>query len=128
MCIGNIYKTPMDERDGITTKGNYDHRNKFIIIIGKDTINNCLGVVIVNSKINNLWADYDFQYELKSEKYKGIFETNSYVNCSSLREIDPSRLNKEKGAIDKWDYDVIVHKIRKHPKIKKHTLKKYNLA
>jgi hypothetical protein len=74
----------MDEKDGITPKGIYDHRNKFIIIIGKDTNNNCLGVVVVNSKINHLWTDYDFQYELKCEKYKGIFECNSYANCTSL--------------------------------------------
>ena len=128
MCIGSIYKIPMDEKDGITTKGNYDHRNKFIIVIGKDMNNNCLGVVVVNSKINHLWSDYDFQYELKCEKYKGIFETNCYVNCSSVKPIDPGRLNKEKGTIDQWDYNAIVDKIKKNPKIKKHTLKKYNLA
>lgn len=127
MCIGNIYKIPMDEKDGITPKGNYDHRNKFIIIIGKDTSNNCLGVVVVNSKINHLWSEYDFQYELKSEKYVGIFKSNSYVNCTSLRPINQSRLNDAKGTIDQLDYDAIVRKIKNHPKIKKSTLKKYNL-
>jgi len=127
MCIGNIYKIPMYEKDGITPKGNYDHRNKFIIIVGKDTNNNCLGVVVVNSKINHLWTEYDFQHELKCEKYKGIFEVNCYVNCASLRPVSPSRLNDTKGAIDQWDYDAIVKKIRNHPKIKNHTLKKFNL-
>jgi mRNA-degrading endonuclease toxin of MazEF toxin-antitoxin module len=117
----------MGEEDGITPKGTYDHRNKFIIVIGKDTGNNYLGVVVVNSKINHLWAEYDFQHELKYEKYSGIFECNSYANCASLRPIDPSRLNKEKGTIDQWDYEAIVHKIKNHPKISKHTLKKYNL-
>jgi len=44
-----------------------------------------------------------------------------------LRPIDPSRLNEEKGTIDEGDYNAIVSKIKKNPKIKKHTLKKYNL-
>jgi len=77
-------------------------------------------------KINHLWAEYDFQYELKCEKYKGIFDSNGFVNCSSLRPVNPSRLNQEKGTIDQWDYEAIVGKIKKYTKIKKHTLKKYN--
>jgi mRNA-degrading endonuclease toxin of MazEF toxin-antitoxin module len=117
----------MNEKDEITSKGEDKHRNKFIIIVGKDTNNNFLGVVVINSKINLLWTEYDFQYELKWEKYKDVFEHNSYVNCSSIRPVNPNRLNKKKGTIDKWDYEAIVDKIKKHPKISKHILKKYNL-
>ena len=132
MCIGNIYKIPMYKEDGITPKGNHKHRDKLIIVIGKDTKDNYLGVVVVNSEINLLFAEYDFLYEIKYEKYKGVFdedvfEKNSYVDCAIIRDISTSRFNDPIGVIDQWDYDAIIRKITNNPKIDKHTLKKYNI-
>ena len=54
----------MGERDKITPKDGYKDRDKFIIVIGKDSNNNFLGVVVINSKINLLWDDYNFQHGL----------------------------------------------------------------
>ena len=128
MCIGNIYKIPMNKEDGITVKGDYEFRNKYIIVLGVDDKNNFLGAVVVNSEINLLWCDFDYQYEIKCEKYEKIFEKNSYVDCTMVYSINQDRIqDKELGKIDIDDYETIVNKIRKHPDITKRTLKKFKL-
>ena len=129
MCIiGNVYKIPMNEEDGITVKDDYDFRNKYIIVLGVDGKNNILGVVVTNSQINLLHHEFDFQYEIKQEKYEEIFEKDSYVDCSKLYSVYEGRIKyKKKGKINIDDYDAIVNKVRKHPDITKRTLKKFNL-
>ena len=61
------------------------------------------------------------------EKYEGVFEKNCYVNCSKLYSVNKNRLNTELGTIDKEDLDSIINKLKKHPKIKKGILKKFNI-
>ena len=128
MCIGNIYKIPMNEKDGITPKGGYDNRDKFIIIVGKNNPNDYYGVVVVNSKINILFADYNFQYELKHDKYTGILKENSYVDCTSIKRVIKERVIDSLGKIDDSDFESIVKKLKIHPNISKHELRKYNIV
>ena len=118
----------MNEKDGITVKGNYKFRNKLIIVLGIDSKNNFLGVVIANSHINLLHHEFDFQYEIKQEKYKESLEKDSYVDCSMLYSVNQDRIESEElDTIDMDDYEAIVNKIRKRPDISKRTLKKFNL-
>ena len=127
MRIGDIYKIPMDEKDGITPKGG-KYRDKLIIILGVDSKNEYVGVVVANSNINLLWDDFNFQYELKHEKYKKGLVKDSYVDCSILYSVDQNRITgKELDTIDLVDYEAIVNKIRKRPDITKRTLKNFNL-
>ncbi len=127
--IGDVYRIPLSEGDGITPKNNADTRNKFLVVLGSDQHNNFWGVVVVNSSINTMWANYDFQYEINAKKYPHIFTSKSYVNCASIKSIAIDRFKKLNfyGQLDNDDISSIIAKVKKCPDISKATLRKYNL-
>jgi mRNA-degrading endonuclease toxin of MazEF toxin-antitoxin module len=126
---GDICKIPLTQADSITPKDGYEQRNKLVVILGTDSKGHYYGIAVINHAINIKFANFDFQYCINVSKYPEIFTTNSYVNCSTVREIDMSRMEKSHrlGSLDTSDMDRIVHKLRECPDISKHLKKKYGL-
>ena len=119
--IGDFYRIKMDDKDGITPKGNDTHRYKYVIIIGHDK-NTLYGAVVTNTKDHHL-IPIEFQYPISLHEYK------CYVNCHKLYEVSSERLKPDcfQGNISKDDYELIVGCVKTSQLISNKKLKKFGL-
>jgi hypothetical protein len=119
--IGDIYRIPMDNSDGIKPKGSDTYRNKFIVIIGSDG-NGYFGAVVTNTKDHHL-IPIEFQYPLNHEGYA------CFVNCFKLYEVSSERLPQVlyRGNVSDEDLELIMDCVRTSPRISENTLKRYGL-
>lgn len=121
--IGDVFRLKMHPEDGLHLKNGADSRNKFIIITGFTPEGTIIGTVLINSK--NGFPESE-QYPLTKDKYAFLSHT-SYVDCSSLFELDNTRLSSEcfKGTINNDDLQLILKTIAKSQDITPKQKKKF---
>lgn len=128
--LGDVYKIPMTNQDGITPKDGYSERNKFFIVLGFDGDGNIYGGVIVNSKINPKLPTTitDYYMPIKSSRYKFLCY-DSFINCSELKTTTAKKLllGNKVGEINQEDYNLIVDTIKESPNENKARLKQFGL-
>ena len=126
---------PLTPKEGITPKNPGDQsRNKFFIVIGKDSNNNIYGIVVINFGINPNLTQYvkDIHYPISDTKYK-FLDHNSFVNCSKIKQVTSRRFGEMfnkgsfKGVMLDDDLELIKDTLRDAETIPLKTLKAFGL-
>ena len=131
--IGSIFKMPMNESHKITTKNGQKDRDKLFIVIGFTEDSNIVGIVIINSNIN----EHDFtpelyigHYELRECHYKGILIKNSFACCNDIKELKKKEVIERalhQGCLIDEDCDLIISHLKESKIITPKIKKKYGL-
>lgn len=133
--VGDVYRMPLTEEEGITPKNSGDDsRNKYFVIIGKDDVGNYIGFVVINSAINPKLPAHikEYHYPIKSQKHP-FLRKDSFVNCSAIMKIDKAKFstlfttNSHQGSIDPNDLECIIGAIRTNDNIPPKLLKQFGL-
>lgn len=85
--VGDIVFQCMDEKDGLTLKDGYSTRNKYFVIVGKNTKGDVIGLCLINSDLDfyqNNPKRQAFQYTLKQADYPDILDKDSRLDCAEL--------------------------------------------
>jgi len=85
--VGDIVFQCMDEKDGLTLKDGYSTRNKYFVIVGKNTKGDAIGLCLINSDLDfykNNPKRQAFQYTLKQADYPEILDKDSRLDCAEL--------------------------------------------
>lgn len=85
--VGDIVFQCMDEKDGLTLKDGYSTRNKYFVIVGKNTKGDVIGLCLINSDLDfykNNPKRQAFQYTLKQADYPEILDKDSRLDCAEL--------------------------------------------
>lgn len=128
--IGNVFKVPLDESNGITPKGGMSFRPKFFIILGIDNNGDVYGGVVVNSTINKnvQQGRRDWHYPIDNDKYD-FLDHNSFVDCTSIKVVPFEKLQSGyfAGQIDNDDLSLIIGAVKDSGFISKAELKRFNI-
>ena len=85
--VGDIVYQTLDRNDGLTLTGEYATRNKFFVIVGKNSKGDATGLCLVNSNID-FYKDVPqmqkFQYILKQADYPEVLTKDSRLDCAVL--------------------------------------------
>lgn len=85
--VGDIVYQTLDRNDGLTLTGEYATRNKFFVIVGKNSKGDAIGLCLVNSNID-FYRDVPqmqkFQYILKQADYPKVLTKDSRLDCAVL--------------------------------------------
>lgn len=85
--VGDIVYQTLDRNDGLTLTGEYSTRNKYFVIVGKNSKGDAIGLCLVNSNID-FYKDVPqmqkFQYILKQTDYPEILTKDSRLDCAVL--------------------------------------------
>ena len=85
--VGDIVYQNMDANDGLTLKNGYATRNKYFVIVGKNSKGDAIGLCLINSNLDffrNNPNRQKYQYTLKREDYPSILEKDSRLDCAEL--------------------------------------------
>lgn len=85
--VGDIVYQQMDSNDGLTLNGQYKTRNKYFVIVGKNSKGDAIGLCLINSNLDyykNVPAMQTFQYIMHHADYPGILEKDSRLDCARL--------------------------------------------
>ena len=85
--VGDIVYQTLDRNDGLTLTGEYSTRNKYFVIVGKNSKGDAIGLCLVNSNID-FYKDVPqmqkFQYILKQTDYPEVLTKDSRLDCAVL--------------------------------------------
>lgn len=88
--VGDIVYQCMDRNDGLTLKGKYSTRNKYFVIVGKNSNGDAIGLCLINSDLDYYKDNAErqkFQYTMKQENYPDILKKDSRLDCAELFEM-----------------------------------------
>ncbi len=132
---GDVLRMHLGQEEQIRGKNpGDDGRNKYFIVLGKDSEGNAVGFVVINSEINkNLPQEKkDMHYELKPEKYAFLNGRKRFVDCSAFRVIEKHKFNRlfsqsRKGRIEADDLKLIRTAVATWKDTPKNTVKRFGL-
>lgn len=113
-------------------------KEKRFIVLGKDTDNNYIGIVLINSNLNfkvmNNQELWNLQYPIKG-KDNDYLEWDSFVDCSQLIKLEYEYVknkiiekpNAVLGNVKKTDLDIIITLIKSSSNISPVELKNIGL-
>lgn len=85
--VGDIVYQTLDRNDGLTLTGDYVTRNKYFVIVGKNSKGDAIGLCLVNSNLD-FYKDVPqmqkFQYILKHADYPMVLTKDSRLDCAVL--------------------------------------------
>ena len=85
--VGDIVYQTLDRNDGLTLTGDYVTRNKYFVIVGKNSKGDAIGLCLVNSNLD-FYKDVPqmqkFQYILKHADYPTVLTKDSRLDCAVL--------------------------------------------
>lgn len=115
---GDVFRICLDRSNGITPKQGDISRNKFFVVLGKDSQGNIYGGVIINSAINQRLspARKMLLMPVKASKY-GFLEHDSFVDCACLMTVrsDGYATWQYKGRMDDDDVELITGTVSESP-------------
>lgn len=90
---GDVYRMCLDGREGIVGKDGAGSRNKFFVLIGKDSEGNAFGFFLINTNIYPSLPEVRKQKHIKllSENYDFLEGRDRYVDCSDFKIIKKER-------------------------------------
>lgn len=100
--VGDIIYVPLDEEDGLTLKGGYKDRLKYIVIVGFTPEGVAVGALLINSEIDPSKRSQELmncQYRLLHRHYKHILNYDSWLDCSDIFEIPKLKIEDKNGKI-----------------------------
>lgn len=94
---GAMVETVLGEEDGLTLKPGKTSRNKKLVVVGVDKVDDlCYGSVLINSAMNprSSYSDafLSAQYLLKPENYPDFLTHESFVDCAKVFSFPLSKL------------------------------------
>jgi hypothetical protein len=130
--IGQIYHTRLFLKDGVTPKPGQKYCDKFVIIVGHDNHNHAVGVIVVNSKINNINYSnglFILHYPLDATKYPEFLNHNSHANCSLLIPLEVERINPKdyRAKLNEEDIHYILETLRDAESIETKKKKRFGI-
>jgi hypothetical protein len=85
--VGDIVFQTLDRNDGLTLTSDYATRNKYFVIVGKNSKGDAIGLCLVNSNLD-FYKDVPemqkFQYILKQADYPAVLTKDSRLDCAVL--------------------------------------------
>lgn len=108
------------------------HRDKYFVILGKDSDGLYIALSLINSEINsNLKSRIGlYQYQIKQEDYSFLQGKDRFVDCYSIKEVSASRileLGEYKGVLNDGDLAKVIELVNTSPVISVAMLKQYSL-
>lgn len=100
--VGDIIYVSMDANDGLTLKGEYRDRNKYIVIIGFTPEGVAVGALLINSNIDSSKRSkelLDSQYPLMARNYRNILDYDSWLDCSDIFELSKQKIKDRGGRL-----------------------------
>lgn len=134
--VGDVFRMHLGSEEKVLAKHpGEDGRNKYFIVLVIDEDNTALGLVLIESEINQHLPQIrqDLHYPLEASKYPFLNGQNRYVDCSDLKEITSTRFaslfsgEKEKGHILQEDLDCIIEAVASYEDAEPKLLKKFGL-
>lgn len=120
---GNVYRIPMDEKNGITPKNVGDlYRNKFFIVLGFMPDGAVYGGVIINSEINKSLPIAIQKLHIPIQRiHYNFLVRDSYVNCSDIKRVNINSFSKWQylGVLNETDFNIIVETLQNSPSVSK---------
>lgn len=87
LSVGDIVYQNMDRKDGLVLNKGYDTRQKYFVIVGKNSKGDAIGLCLINSDLDfykDVPAMQRFQYTLKATDYIGVLTKDSRLDCAQL--------------------------------------------
>jgi hypothetical protein len=85
--VGDIVFQTLDRNDGLTLTSDHATRNKYFVIVGKNSKGDAIGLCLVNSNLD-FYKDVPemqkFQYILKQADYPAVLTKDSRLDCAVL--------------------------------------------
>lgn len=132
---GSVYRMRLTEEEGVRGKNPGDNgRNKYFIVLGVTDDGDVIGVVLINSHVNdNLPSTIkDLHYPISPHTYS-FLSNNSFVDCSRIKELKMDKftskfnIDSKKGEITEEDMGLIKDAVRSSSLVTKKELRKYGL-
>lgn len=132
--VGDIIFQRMDTNDGLTLNDGYNTRNKYFVIVGKNTKGDAIGVCLINSNLeyhidNPIMQKY--QYTLYQKDYPSILTKDSRLDCAVLfpmRTRKSIAVKAEKvGHLTESDKNAIMPLLASCPFINEHMRRLYQI-
>lgn len=131
--VGCVFKMTFYPEDGVTPKSKGDtSRDKYFVILGKDSDNVTVGNVLINTDINPNLAHviYASQLCIYPDVNPFLGDKHRYIDCYRIKEIPIERVKAEAqyiGILNESDLQKAKELVCKSPAIPVAVLKKYGL-
>lgn len=92
---GSVFYMRFYTEDNVVPKFAGDgHRDKYFVILGKDSDGSYIALSLINSEINsNLKSRIGlYQHQIKQEDYYFLQGKDRFVDCYSIKEVSASRI------------------------------------
>lgn len=132
--VGDILSLEMDKKDGLKLKGAYKTRDKYVVVIGKNSKGDAIGALLINSDIDyakNTPELKPYQYALKQEKYPEILDYDSWLDCTDLFLLKSRKIVAKKAEykckLQEEDYPKVTELVKNYDGIDKRVKVKYGI-
>lgn len=112
--IGNVYRIPLDRKDGLTVSHKNEILSKYFIVIGIDADGIIFGGLLISSEPPKHIPQsiMMYQYQVKATK-NPFLNWNSWVNCTKIFKSTSEKLTKNNfiGCLDEESLYYIISAI-----------------
>lgn len=130
---GSVFKATMLRSDGVVPKHSGEtSRDKYFVVLGKDDDSYLVGVLLINSGINNNLAKIiaPYQHCIYPDEYDFLDGQYRYVNCYDIKRISFKKISEEAeyiGFINDADMQEIIRLVRESPGNRHDILEQFNI-
>lgn len=132
--VGNVYRIPLGENDGLKDCESNDFKIKYFIVVGVDRTNGIIyGGLLISSNPPYTFSSeiLDYQYSIKS-KINPFLKRDSWINCTQIFPAAKEKLTYSNfiGCLDNESTYYIIAAIldANNPVITNKERKKYNIV
>lgn len=133
---GCVFRMNLSKEEGVIGKRKSDDtRNKYFVVIGRDTQGAAIGFVLIDTQINPNLPECRklLHYTLSANKYSFLNGRSRFVDCSDFKTISHERFaflfgsETIKGEIDAEDLELIKGAIASYENVSAKILRRFGL-
>lgn len=90
---GEVYRLRLTQKEGVKPKNNQENgRNKYFVVLGITEDREFMGIVLINSEINQRLPQEikDLHYKITTKDYP-FLKKDSYICCSEIKKIQSDK-------------------------------------
>lgn len=131
---GDIVYQCLDRKDGLVLKDSYTTRNKYFVVVGKNSKGDAVGICLVNSNLEFFGNSERkrYQYILKKDDYPQVLDRDSRIDCSTLFTMSLKKAvavkGQKVGSIKADDWNHIISLVAECEFINMHDKKVYRIV